>query len=580
MRSEIIFDKLLCIDTLLSFDAVIPSLAEFQFKLTQLLDAFYHQLLAEEQQELHAKILCQSLCEHLDRKIKKCVGSGLISWESYALGPYFYGYEEQICSVPEQLQQLLISNNEKIHACARQILSVIEGIDNHPRKIMQQAASFASMQPLLISPDEQQALIPPPGVPRKQVVFIIGPFASTWFNDARESNAVRFEVETVWLLAQTPQALSHRLMKIKEEATQPIVSAFFPILPDGVEDSEVMHSRLHGWFNSFSTLQLAAPLACTVGLYGRFSNERSAHDPDSAIWEGEFGAINQPLNAFSEISQQFLVQLETKKKERSPFALQRKALAKALFSWLDQSGLSRDLQQLFSTLPLRLNGMMLSDYGTGFTRHGAWSRWLEKKYALLPGLAHSLAMPPLPTVPVVLASPEFAYSPHQAPSKPVSLRTRKKGIIILGVAATVLLACLPGIFEWVSVSRDIETISAPGLSEQLHSATMIISAFPNNDTELTAQQEQELMALLPDIEKDQQRRFLILGYSDNTGSAFQNQKLSEQRAITVRNWIVQHSSLRLEQFNIRGFGDAFPVASNAQETTRANNRRVEIIPLN
>jgi outer membrane protein OmpA-like peptidoglycan-associated protein len=66
------------------------------------------------------------------------------------------------------------------------------------------------------------------------------------------------------------------------------------------------------------------------------------------------------------------------------------------------------------------------------------------------------------------------------------------------------------------------------------------------------------------------------GYTDNTGSDEFNQRLSEQRASTVREYLVGRG-LASDAVTAQGFGEAMPVASNDTPSGRQKNRRVELI---
>jgi len=65
------------------------------------------------------------------------------------------------------------------------------------------------------------------------------------------------------------------------------------------------------------------------------------------------------------------------------------------------------------------------------------------------------------------------------------------------------------------------------------------------------------------------------GYTDSTGSFSFNQKLSEDRAQSVANYI-SNQNVYTSRMRITGMGPRNPVASNDTASGRAQNRRVEI----
>ena len=66
------------------------------------------------------------------------------------------------------------------------------------------------------------------------------------------------------------------------------------------------------------------------------------------------------------------------------------------------------------------------------------------------------------------------------------------------------------------------------------------------------------------------------GYTDNVGSDQMNQTLSENRAGSVRDYLVQQGVLT-NSVSARGFGNTSPVASNDNSSGRQQNRRVELL---
>src|SRR6202041_287802 len=66
------------------------------------------------------------------------------------------------------------------------------------------------------------------------------------------------------------------------------------------------------------------------------------------------------------------------------------------------------------------------------------------------------------------------------------------------------------------------------------------------------------------------------GYTDNVGGDEMNQKLSENRASSVRDYLVQQGVVN-NSVSARGFGNTSPVASNESSAGRQQNRRVELL---
>jgi outer membrane protein OmpA-like peptidoglycan-associated protein len=66
------------------------------------------------------------------------------------------------------------------------------------------------------------------------------------------------------------------------------------------------------------------------------------------------------------------------------------------------------------------------------------------------------------------------------------------------------------------------------------------------------------------------------GYTDNVGSDDMNQSLSEHRAGSVRDYLVE-SGVNSNTVTAQGFGNTQPVATNDNATGRQQNRRVELV---
>ena len=74
----------------------------------------------------------------------------------------------------------------------------------------------------------------------------------------------------------------------------------------------------------------------------------------------------------------------------------------------------------------------------------------------------------------------------------------------------------------------------------------------------------------------------IEGHTDSKGTNTYNQTLSQKRAISVRDWIVNNGNFNPQIFTIKGYGETKPIEPNQTEdgddnpSGRQRNRRVEI----
>lgn len=75
---------------------------------------------------------------------------------------------------------------------------------------------------------------------------------------------------------------------------------------------------------------------------------------------------------------------------------------------------------------------------------------------------------------------------------------------------------------------------------------------------------------------DPDSTFVVEGHTDSTGSPDRNQRLSEDRARAVRDFLVSRG-VPADRIEAQGMGSTQPVADNSTPEGRANNRRVEIV---
>jgi OOP family OmpA-OmpF porin len=102
-------------------------------------------------------------------------------------------------------------------------------------------------------------------------------------------------------------------------------------------------------------------------------------------------------------------------------------------------------------------------------------------------------------------------------------------------------------------------------------------AFEVGKTRITPQSEAVLAALRDHLASKPQITLLrIEGHSDNRGASAMNLQLSGGRALAIRDWLIGQG-VDASRLIAVGFGDVKPVADNATEEGRAQNRRIEYL---
>lgn len=98
--------------------------------------------------------------------------------------------------------------------------------------------------------------------------------------------------------------------------------------------------------------------------------------------------------------------------------------------------------------------------------------------------------------------------------------------------------------------------------------------FDTNKSTLTTAAKTNLDKLVPVFKEYADTNITIFGYTDSTGPADYNLKLSGERAASVKNYLAS-KGLVVGRFGISGLGIADPIASNDTPDGRSKNRRVE-----
>ena len=121
------------------------------------------------------------------------------------------------------------------------------------------------------------------------------------------------------------------------------------------------------------------------------------------------------------------------------------------------------------------------------------------------------------------------------------------------------------------------------LQSALHFTLQDDMLFRSGSWKLSKAGEELLAGVAQKLGPEQQSPIVVTGYTDNQpiGAGLKNQgidsndTLSQKRAETVREWLVQHGA-KADMVTAKGLGEANPVAPNDTVSGQAQNRRVEI----
>jgi outer membrane protein OmpA-like peptidoglycan-associated protein len=110
-----------------------------------------------------------------------------------------------------------------------------------------------------------------------------------------------------------------------------------------------------------------------------------------------------------------------------------------------------------------------------------------------------------------------------------------------------------------------------GEAYRLHNINFGIESY-----ELTQASKQIIAEFATYLEAYPSIKVAIHGHTDNIGSPSSNMTLSNNRAKSVYNKLVEEG-IGAKRLSYRGFGETKPVESNSSKTGRAKNRRTEFV---
>ena len=98
--------------------------------------------------------------------------------------------------------------------------------------------------------------------------------------------------------------------------------------------------------------------------------------------------------------------------------------------------------------------------------------------------------------------------------------------------------------------------------------------FASGKSDITPESEATLQMALKTLQTYPEIDVEIGGYTDDVGSKSSNQKLSQKRAESVKDWLVQNG-IDPGRLTAVGYGEENPTVPNDSRENRAKNRRIE-----
>ncbi|MEU0072185.1 OmpA family protein [Streptomyces sp. NPDC006332] len=100
--------------------------------------------------------------------------------------------------------------------------------------------------------------------------------------------------------------------------------------------------------------------------------------------------------------------------------------------------------------------------------------------------------------------------------------------------------------------------------------------FGKDSAKLGAEAKARISSIAEEIKTQNATRVRVFGFTDDLGSAAHGDVLSKRRANAVQDVLDQELNDPNVTFEVRGYGEQYPISSNATESGRKKNRRVEV----
>jgi outer membrane protein OmpA-like peptidoglycan-associated protein len=100
--------------------------------------------------------------------------------------------------------------------------------------------------------------------------------------------------------------------------------------------------------------------------------------------------------------------------------------------------------------------------------------------------------------------------------------------------------------------------------------------FDTDSAVIREESEPTLDKIVAMLKSEPSMQLIIEGHTDSDGTTEHNQVLSQQRAESVKSYLIA-AGISSSRLSVEGYGESMPVASNTTATGKAQNRRVELV---
>jgi outer membrane protein OmpA-like peptidoglycan-associated protein len=100
--------------------------------------------------------------------------------------------------------------------------------------------------------------------------------------------------------------------------------------------------------------------------------------------------------------------------------------------------------------------------------------------------------------------------------------------------------------------------------------------FGKDSAKLSSRAKARIAAIAEEIKAQNATKVRVFGFTDNLGSSAHGDVLSRQRASAVHGVLDDELGDSNITYEVRGYGEQYPIADNSTEAGRKKNRRVEV----